>query len=91
MGKIRPIILKIKLILFTTTLSISQILSQNCKKLTKNHTKTLVFTIRYITIKKIDDCENIYSVNPLYFFVNHASGHIEEKGMNKYLMFDWWK
>ena len=44
--------------------------------------------IGYITIKKIDDGENIYSVNPLYLSINHASGYIREKGMNKYLIFD---
>ena len=27
-------------------------------------------------------------MNPLYFLVNHASGHIAEKNRNKYLMFD---
>ena len=47
-----------------------------------------IYNIGYITIKKIDDCENIYSVNPLHLFVNHASGYIEEKGVNKYLIFD---
>ena len=42
-----------------------------------------------ITIKKIGDCENIHSVNPLYLLVNHASGYIEEKKGNKYyLIFD---
>ena len=30
--------------------------------------------IGYITIKKIDDYENIYSLNPLYLHVNHAKG-----------------
>ena len=40
------------------------------------------------SIKKIDDCENIYSVNPLYLLVNHASGYIKEKIGNKYLTFD---
>ena len=25
-----------------------------------------IYNIGYITIKKIDDCKNIYSVNPLY-------------------------
>ena len=35
--------------------------------------------IGYVTILKIDDCENIYSANPLYLLLNHASGHIEEK------------
>ena len=38
-----------------------------------------IYNIWYITIKKIDDCENIYSVNPLYLIVNHANGYIEEK------------
>ena len=36
--------------------------------------------------KKIDNCENIYSVNPLYLLVNHASGYIEEKKGNKYYL-----
>ena len=39
-------------------------------------------------LKKIDDCETIYSVNPLYFHTDHASGYIEEKNGNKYLIFD---
>ena len=47
-----------------------------------------IYNIRYITIKKIDDCKNIYSVNPLYLLVNHANGYIEEKGGNKYLIID---
>ena len=48
--------------------------------MTENHTKTLVFTVLDILqLKKIDDCENIYSVNPLYLLVNHASEYIEEK------------
>ena len=47
-----------------------------------------IYNIGYITIKKVDDCENIYSLNPLYLLVNHASGYSEEKGVNKYLIFD---
>ena len=47
-----------------------------------------IYNIGYIAIKKIDDCETIYSVNPLYLLVNHANGYIEEKGVNKYLIFD---
>ena len=47
-----------------------------------------IYNIGYITIKKIDDYKNIYSVNPLYLLVNHANGYIEEKGVNKYLIFD---
>ena len=47
-----------------------------------------IYNIGHIAIKKIDDCENIYSVNPLYLRVDHVNGYIEEKGVNKYLVFD---
>ena len=40
-----------------------------------------------IRIKKIDDCENTYSVNPLYLLITHGNGYIEEKSVNKYLIF----
>ena len=41
-----------------------------------------------IGIYNIDDCQNIHSVNPLYLFIDHASGYIKEKGVDKYLVFD---
>ena len=47
-----------------------------------------IYNTGYITIKNIDDCETIYSVNPLYLLVNRASGYIEEKDVNKYLILD---
>ena len=47
-----------------------------------------IYNIGYITIKKIDDCDNINSVNPLYLNITHLSGYIEEKDVNKYLVFD---
>ena len=47
-----------------------------------------IYYIRYITTKKVDDCENIYSVNTLYLLVNRASGYSQEKNENKYLTFD---
>ena len=37
-----------------------------------------IYNIGHITKKKIDDCENIYSVNPLYLFIDHASGYVED-------------
>ena len=47
-----------------------------------------IYNIGYITSKKIDDYKNIYSVNPLYLTMSHASGYIEEKVVNKYLVFN---
>ena len=44
----------------------------------KHYKNTDIYYIGYITIKKIDGCENIYSVNPLYVLLNHASGYIDE-------------
>ena len=49
---------------------------------------TIFILLRYITIKKIYDCENISSVNPLYLRITHANGYIEEKNGNRYLIFD---
>ena len=47
-----------------------------------------IYSIGYIIKKKIDDYENIYSVNPLYLHIDHASGYVEKEGVNKYLVFD---
>ena len=61
----------------------------NLLKMDKKHYKGIkTYYIVYMTIKKIDDCENIYTVNPLYLLVNHANGYIKEKNGNKYLIFD---
>ena len=54
----------------------------------KSYKNIGIYNIGYITIKKIEDCENIYNVNPLYLLIDHASGYIEEKGVKKYLIFD---
>ena len=54
----------------------------------KSYKNIGIYNIGYIIIRKIDDFENIYSVNPLYLLVDHASRYIEEKSVNKYLIFD---
>ena len=49
----------------------------------------MVFAILDILqFKKNDDYENMCSVNPSYLTIAHASGYIEEKGVNKYLVFN---
>ena len=61
----------------------------NLLKTDKKHYKGInIYYIGYISIKKIDDCENIHSVNPLYLLVNHTNGYIEEKNGKKYLIFN---
>ena len=61
----------------------------NLLKIDRKSCKNIgINNIGCITIKKIDDCKNSYSVNLLYLFINHASGYIEKKGVNKHLIFD---
>ena len=61
----------------------------NLLNVDKKHYKSIdIYYIGYMRIKKIDDCENIYSVDPLHLLVNHASRYIEEQNGNKYLIFD---
>ena len=47
-----------------------------------------IYYIGYVTVKKIDNCNNINSVNPLYLMINEMIGHFEEKNENKYLVLD---
>ena len=50
-----------------------------------------IYNIGYITTKKIDDYENVYSVNPLHLINDHASGYIEEKRWINTLVLLTWK
>ena len=47
-----------------------------------------IYYVGYITIKKNDDYENIYSLNPLHLIIGKVNGHIVENNGNKYLVFD---
>ena len=47
-----------------------------------------IFNIVYVTIKRIGDCYDVNSVNPLYLRINDASGYIKEVNKDKYLVFD---
>ena len=61
----------------------------NLLKIDKKSYKDInIYFIGYITTKKNCDCENIYSVNPLYLIIGKVDGHIEENNGNKYLVFD---
>ena len=44
--------------------------------------------IAYVTVKKIDNCKNINSVNPLYLMIDEMIGHFEDKNENKYFVLD---
>ena len=89
MGEVKQIEIKNRTYYFYNNITNLKNFESNLLKVDKKLYKNIdIYYIGYITIKKIDDCENIYSVNPLYLLVNHASGYIEEKNGNKYLIFD---
>ena len=89
MGTVKQINIKNRTYYFYNDIIDLENFDSGLLKLDKKSYKDIgIYNIGYITIKKIDDCENIYSVNPLYLLVNHANGYIEEKGVNKYLIFD---
>ena len=65
-----------------------KISDSNLLKIDKKSYKNIdIYYTGYITIQKIDDYENINSVNPLYLIINTADEQIEEKNGNKYLTF----
>ena len=41
-----------------------------------------------LLLKKIGDCNNIRSVNPLYLIFNSATGYFKEENDEKYLILD---
>ena len=54
----------------------------------KDYNEIDIYYIGYVTVKKIANCNNINSVNPLYLMINEMIGHFEEKNGNKYLVLD---
>ena len=89
MGEVKQINIKNRTYYFYNDIINLENFKSNLLKIDKKSYKDIgIYNIGYITIKKIDDYESIYSVNPLYLLVNHANGYIEEKGVNKYLIFD---
>ena len=53
----------------------------------KSYKDINIYNIGYIT-KKNSNCKNINSVNSLYLGITRANGYIEDKSINKYLVFD---
>ena len=89
MGEVKQINIKNRTYYFYNDIIDLKNFDARLLKIDKKSYKNIgIYNIEYITIKKIDDYENIYGVNPFYLRVNHASGYIEEKNENKYLIFD---
>ena len=88
MGKVKQINIKNRTYCFCNDIDLKKCDARLLKTGKNSYKNVGIYNIGYITIKKIDDCENIYRANPLYLIIAHANGYIEEKGVNKYLVFD---
>ena len=89
MGEVKQIYIKNRTYYFYNDIIDLKNVDARLIKVDKKSYKNIdIYYIGYIRIKKIDDYEKIYSVNPLHFRINHASGYIEENNGNKYLIFN---
>ena len=89
MGKVKQIDIKNRTYYFYNDMTDIKTFDSDLLKIDKKSYKDIgIYNIGYITKKKIDDCKNINSVNPLYLNITHANGYIEEKCVNKYFVFD---
>ena len=83
MGEVKQINIKNRTYYFYNDIINIKNFDANLFKIDKKSYKDIdIYNNGYITKKKIDDCENIYSVNPLYLFIDHAKGYIAEKDLN---------
>ena len=54
----------------------------------KDYNEIDIYYMAYVTVKKIDNCKNINSINPLYLMIDEMTVHFEEKNENKYLVLE---
>ena len=89
MGEVKKVNIKKRTYYFHNDMINIKNFESDLLKIDKKSYKNIgIYNIGYITIKKIDDYESIYNVNPLYLLVNHANGYIEEKNENNYMILD---
>ena len=83
MGTIKQVDIKNWTYYFYNDIIDLKIFKSNLLEIDKKSYKDIgIYNIGYITIKKIGDCENIYSVDPLYLHISRANGYIEEINEN---------
>ena len=89
MGSIKEIDIKERTYYFyNDIIDIEAFDSKNLKLGKKTYKDLDIYNIGYVTIKKIGDCYDVNSVNPLYLRIDNASGYIEKINKDKYLVFD---
>ena len=89
MGKVKQIDIKNRTYYFyNNQINLKDFDARLLKVDKKDYKEIDIYYIGYVTVKKIANCNNINSVNPLYLMINEMIGHFEEKNENKYLVLD---
>ena len=89
MGNIKQINIKNKTYYFYNDQINSKDFDASLLKVDKKDYKEIdIYYIGYVTVKKIANCNNINTVNPLYLMIDKMIGHFEEKSGNKCLVLD---
>ena len=89
MRKIRPINIKNRTYyLYNDQIYLKDFDAKLLKIDKKNYKKIDIYYIGYGTVKRIANCSNVNSVNPLYLMIDKMIGHFEEKNGYKYLILD---
>ena len=89
MGKIKQINIKNRTYYFyNNQINLKDFDARLLKVDRKDYKEIDIYYTGYVTVKKIANCNNINSVNPLYLMINEMIGHFEEKNENKYLVLD---
>ena len=89
MGVIKELNIKNQTYYFFNDMINIQNFQSNLLKIDKKPYKDFdIYYIGYITIKKIGNCKNIHSANPLYSMMGPATGCFTEKNGEKYLILD---
>ena len=87
MGKVKQINIKNRTYYFyNNIINLKNFDTRLLKVDKKNYKEIGIYYIGYMTVKKIANCNNIKSANPLYLMINEMIGHFEEKNENKYLV-----
>ena len=89
MGEIKQIIIKNRTYYFyNDRIDLNDFDAKLLKIEKKDYNEIDIYYIGYVIVKKIANCNNNNSVNPLYLMVNEMIGHFEEINRNKYLVLD---
>ena len=89
MGQIKQINIKIRTYYFyNDQINLKDFNAKMLKVDKKDYNEIDIYYIAYVTVKKIANCKNINSVNPLYLITDGITGQFEEGNGNKYLVLD---